>query len=372
MNKTFVASCALIGTIIGAGFLGIPYVVMQSGFGIGLLIMLIVFAAMVITKLYLGEIALRTKTTHQVTGYAEKYLGKKGKVLMFIATIFGIYSAILAYLIAEGESLSFIFFGHVGYQFYFGLTFWLVLSCIVFFGIRALKKGEAIGVILIFVMVIAIAVLSWDKIDTSNLNYNNWDNVYVPFGVILFAFLGYSAIPEVRRIIGEEGEIMKRTIWTANIVSFAVYVLFTFVVLGTLGINTPQLATLSLGKVFVLLGMITIFTSYLALSVALIDTLRFDFGFNKVKSWVWTIIVPLVLYSLLELTKNADFIRVLGVGGVLSGGLTAILIIFMLRNAKKNGRRRPEYSMPYWPVLNWILIALFVLGAILEIYNAIK
>jgi len=372
MNKAFIANCTLIGTIIGAGFLGIPYVIMQSGFGLGLIVMFVVFLAMVCTKLYLGEIALRTKTTHQVTGYAEKYLGKNGKRLMFIATIFGVYSAILAYLIAEGESLSFMFFGNTNYQFYFGLAFWLALSVMVFFGMKALKEGEVIGVVLTLVMIVLSAWVLWDKVDVTNLAYNNIDKFFVPFGVILFAFLGYSAIPEVRRIIGNDGRVMKSTIWIANIISFICYAIFAFVVLGALGTNTPALATLSLGRIFVLLGMMTMFTSYLALSIALIDTLRFDIGVHKMKAWLYTIIVPLILYVILEITKNADFIKVLGVGGVLSGGLTAILIIFMLKSAKRIGKRKPEYSTPYIPIINWLLVALFVLGAVLEVINALK
>lgn len=367
MSKTFLASSALIGTIIGAGFLGIPYVVMKSGFIPGMLIMLLVFTIMAITKLYFGEVVLRTNSIHQETGYAEKYLGKKGKILMFLSMIFGIYAALLAYLIAEGQSLSFLFYGNILHQFQLGLLFWLVLSGITYFGIKALKKGDSIGVILIYVMIISISVLLWNKIDSSNLTYANWSNMFVPFGVILFSFLGYSAIPEVRRIIGEEGALMKRTIWTANIITLICYFIFTLVVLGVKGSSTPQIATLSLGKPFILLGMITMFTAYLSISIALMDTFTFDLHKSKNKAWMYTISVPLILFIILEFFKSADFIKIINLGGILSGGLAAILILFMAKNAKKMGKRKPEYQIPYYPILTFILILIFILAMIFVI-----
>ena len=96
-ERTFVAISALIGTIIGAGFLGIPFVVMQSGFKIGLIHLVFIASIVALITLYLGEIALRTKTNHHLTGYAEKYLGKAGKNLMFFAVAFGVYSALQEY-----------------------------------------------------------------------------------------------------------------------------------------------------------------------------------------------------------------------------------------------------------------------------------
>ena len=367
MTKAFTATAALIGTIIGAGFLGIPYVIMKSGFIPGILILLLVFAIMVITKLYFGEIILRTKTIHQEAGYAHIYLGEKGKFLMFLSMIFGIYSALLAYLIAEGQSLSFIFFGNLDYQIQFGLAFWLILSIMVYFGINSLKKGEPVGVILVFVMLISISVLLWNKIDTSNLTYEIWSNSFVPFGVILFSFLGYSALPEVRRIIGESGNLMKKTIWIASTTALVCYTLFTFVVLGAKGALTPQIATLSLGKPFILLGIITMFTAYLSISIALTDMFAFDFRRTRIKSWLFTISVPILLFLSLEFFQSADFIKIINLGGILSGGLAAILIMLMVKNAKKLGKRKPEYEIPYSSTLTVILIIIFIFAMILEI-----
>lgn len=371
MSKTFIATCALIGTIIGAGILGIPYVVMQSGFKIGLIHLVIIGLAALITTLYLGEIANRTKQNHQLTGYAGLYLGKTGRKWMFYSVAFGIYAALLAYLIAEGESISMLLFNTLQYSLYCGIVFWLVLSLLSYFGLKALEEGEFFGVGIILVMIVSIIVLLWNKVNPANLTYTTFTNFFVPFGVILFAYLGFSAIPELERIFGEDRTPMKRSIIFAYIISFLIYVLFTFVVLGTNGQATPQIATLALGKPFILLGMFTIFTSYLALSMALVDTLRFDFGKAKFNSWLWVVLIPLPIYIILNLLNAASFTKIIGIGGVITGGLTAILILMMVKQAKKLGTRKPEYSMPYSRILTWILIAMFVLGAVLEVISSL-
>ena len=81
-TKTFIAGLAiLIGTAIGAGILGIPYVVAKSGFLIGLGYIILLGLIILLVNLYLGEIILRTKGKHQLGGYAKKYLGKTGAFL---------------------------------------------------------------------------------------------------------------------------------------------------------------------------------------------------------------------------------------------------------------------------------------------------
>jgi amino acid permease len=371
MSKSFAALAVLMGTIIGAGILAIPYVVSQSGFPIGLVHIIVLGIVMAVIMLYLGEIALRTRRNHQLPGYAEKYLGKTGKTLMFIALAFGIYSAILAYLIAEGRSLSFLFFGTPVYQLYFGIAFWAIMSFITYFGIKALEEGEIVGVTLVFVMIISISVFFANKINLSNLAYIFPSNLLAPFGVILFAFLGFAAIPEIERVLGNQKKSMKNIIITAYVLSALIYITFTVVVIGAMGDSIPEVATIALGKPFIVLGMLTMFTAYLSLSMAMIDTFRFDFKKTRNQAWLYTILIPLVVFIILSLAEKAAFTKVLGIGGVVSGGLTAILILLMVKNAKKHGDVKPKYKMPYSKFIFYLLSAIFVIGAIAEIFNII-
>lgn len=370
MSKLFIAVSALIGTIVGAGVLGIPYVVMRSGFVIGLANMVLVAVIVAITLLYLGEIGLRTKTNHHLPGYASLYLGKKGKYIMLFSLAFGIASALIAYLIGEGESFSYLFFNSTSYSLHFGIAFWFILSAMTYFGLKAMEKGEVLGMSAILALIVLILALNWNKINIDNLTYNNPQFFFVPFGVVLFAFLGFSAIPEIERMLGKDKHLTKKTILLSSLIVFIIYVIFTAVVIGINGTATPHLATLTLGKIFIILGILTMFTSYLALSLALIDSLRFDFSFSRKKAWLITTLTPLIIFVLLNFFNIASFIKVLGIGGTISGGIAGILILFMVKNAKKQGNRKPEYSIPYSRFLVWLISIIFSLGIILEVASS--
>lgn len=374
MNKTILASATLIGTIIGAGIFGIPYVVMQSGFSVGIILIIIIALLMLLVNLYLGEVALRTKQNHHLTGYAEKYLGKKGKILMFLTLAIGIYAGILAYLTGVGESLSFLFFNNPNFSIYFGILFWIIMSTICYQGIKALEEGEFIGVTLILVLVIAMAVFFANKIDITNLTYSNHQSIkhiLTPFGVILFALLGYTTIPEIEKIIGKDRKAMKKSIIISIIFASTIYIIFTAIVLGFKGSSTPEIATLGLGKPFIFLGILTMFTSYLALSIALIDTLRLDLNQKKINAWLYTISVPLILFIIFQLAKVASFTLILGIGGVISGSLVSILAVIMASKAKFLGDRKPEYSIPTSKILTAIIIIILTTGTIIEIINSL-
>jgi len=366
-NKFFPALATLIGTIMGAGFLGIPYVISKSGFIIGLVYLIIVASLLMFVKLYLGEVALRTKGNHQLTGYAEKYLGKKGKIIMFLAMIFGLYPALLAYMIGEGRSLSYLAFGNFNYAFILSLAFWLILSFLAYIGLTALKKYEKISMVLVLLLVIAISVLFFKNIQIENLTYIGTEP-FLPFGVIMFSFLAFSAMPEVERILKGQEKFMKRVIIFGTIIPFVVYLIFTIIMIGSFGKNINEIATLTLPRFFSLLGITTMFTAFFASTIAVRDMFRFDFGLGRLKGWLIACIIPLTLFFLVSFFNLVQFTELLSLAGIVSGGLTGILVLLMIKKAKKLGNRRPEYSIR---INNWIIALIsiiFIIAVALEIF----
>ncbi len=372
-NKLFLAGTSiLIGTAIGAGILGIPYVVAKSGFLIGLVHLLLLGAIILLTNLYLGEIILRTNGKHQLGGYAKKYLGKTGKFFMSFAFIFGIYSAILAYLVGISESFSFLFYGNFNYSILIGILFGVFMSYLLFRGLRALKTFEKFGVSAIFILFILIAIFFTKKISFENLTAINTNFLFLPFGVVLFALLCFSAIPEINLILKKDKKLMKKILVTGTLITILFYILFTLVVVGFKGAETPEIATIALGPIFIILGIFTMFTSYLALGNALQDSFVYDFKYKKVKAWFFSALIPIFIFLIIKMFKYFTFIKILSIGGVVSGGLMGILILLMVKNSKKKGNRKPEYSI----FINWIIIALlsliFLLGIIREVWVALR
>jgi len=373
MAGIFRAASVIMGAIVGAGIFAIPYVIIKSGLTIGLIHIIIISIIMTLLFLYLGEICLRTKGNHQLPGYAEKYLGKKGKILMFISLLYGINTAILAYLIGIGNSLSFIIFNNSDYILPLGIAFWIIMSVLSYLGLKTLKETELIGVSTVIIFIISLAIFSANKINIDNfIHTQSLDllDYFAPFGAILFAFLGYSIVPEIKEILKNDKSKIKHSIILAIFSCAVIYIIFTIIVIGLKGENTPKIATIALGKPFILLGIITMFNAYFTLSITLIDIFQLDFKLTKFKSWFLTTIIPLILFTILSITNNADFTKILSIGGIISGTLSSLLILSMINKAKIYGNRHPEYSLPASKILTFLLIIIFIIGSVTGLINS--
>lgn len=360
----FAAIATLTGTAIGAGFLGIPHAISKSGFFIGLIEMIILALIIMLVNLYLGEVILRTKQEHQLPGYADKYLGKWARVLMICAMIFGIYTALIAYFIGEGQVLSFILGGSANYSFMLSIAFFIVVAFLAYFGIEALEKGETIGLFIVLAIVILIAIAFIPKTNLGNLTYttNNLFEWFLPYGIILFSFLSFSALPEVKQEIRGNEKVFKKAIIVGALIPLIIYIVFTIAVLGFAGKATPEIATIALGKIPSLLAVLTMFTACFGLSNAIRDMYKLDLKIKHFWAWVLAIVVPFILFLLITFFKLATFTKLLELGGAISGGLTAILAVFMLIQAKKHSNRIPEYKMPISWIVAILITLLFVAG----------
>ncbi len=244
--KTLRAAALLTGTVIGAGVLGIPYAIAQAGFLTGLLTIVALGLIMLMLHLFFGETVLRTSGNHQLPGYAEKYLGKWGKRLTVFTVFFGIYGALVAYLIGEGQALSAIF----GLDpLIFSLIFFVIMAVIVYKGLEAISKSEIyfLGVVLFLLLIISFIAFSSTKFDISNLATFNFYNLLIPFGVILFAFGGLEAVPEMKEYLTRDRKKLKKAIILGSLIPLAAYTLFALIVLGITGASTTEIATMGLG-----------------------------------------------------------------------------------------------------------------------------
>jgi len=161
MNNGFLlALSTLVGTIIGAGIFGLPYVVSKAGIIPSIFYFVVLGGIVLLLHLMFGEIALRTSAKHRLIGYANIYFGDWAKKLVTVSTIVGIVGALLAYIILAGDFLQIILSPIVSVSSVtLSLVFWAALSVFVLRGIQAIAKMEffmnialflVIGVIFIF------------------------------------------------------------------------------------------------------------------------------------------------------------------------------------------------------------------------------
>ena len=376
-HKLWMAITTLIGTIVGAGILGIPYVVAKAGFVVGLIFIILLGLAFLYLNLFTGEIVLRTKEQHQLTGYAEKYLGRWGKRVMTFTMLFSIYGALTAYLIGEGESLRAIF--RVGSPLFYTLIFFIIGFLIVWRGVKATGKAELFLILFLFVVVVLISVFSYRQLDFSHLTTFNLGYILLPYGVILFSLLGSPAIPEMQEVLGNDKKLMKRAIIIGSLIPILLYIVFTAVIMGLVGIEqfellqpNERIATIALsvyahpllGIFANVLAVLSMFTSFLALSIALTEVYEYDYKMTRSASLLLTFSLPLVI----AVFNLATFLRVLDITGAVAGGLNGVLIILLYWQAKKYGDRDPEYSLGKHALLGAVLMFFFIVGILYQLW----
>lgn len=372
MGTNFLRAVALlVGTIIGAGVLGIPYVVAKAGLWTGLLAIALLGGALLILHLYLGEIALRTKGIHQITGYAEKYLGHWGKSIMLVVLVFSIYGALVAYIIGFGATSNAIFGGG---ELMWSLILFVAMSIFVYMGLRTVGNVEIIGNMCVVLIILTISVISAFNIKPENLQGFNMFNLLVPYGVIFFAFIGTSAIPGMREILVNKKEL-KKAIIIGSLIPLAIYFIFALTTVGAIGDllltldESQRIASVALGLspdlfgpiMNVLANLFAVFamaTSFVVLGLALMWVFQYDYGIRKKIAFFLTISIPLAI----ALSHVTNFVSVLSIVGGVAGGMEGIMIVLMHRKAKKLGKRKPEYSIHDNIYVSIILIALFVIG----------
>lgn len=371
----FQAIATLVGTIIGAGILGIPYVFARAGFWTGVLVLAFITFAMISLKLMIGEMSLRTYGKHQISGYVEKYLNKSWRNITSTILVITISGALLAYFIGVSEVLAEIFGGS---NLLWGLIFYVAASAFLFFGIKLIKNTEFILTAFIFLIVFIIFLLSLDHLEFANLSSFNFSKLLIPYGVILFACSGVVAIPEVREILFRREHLFKKAVFLGAIIPSVIYLIFAWIVVSVTGMHTTEVATIGLGHVMgkeiIIIGNLfaffTMATSFLTIGLALKEVYNYDFKVKHFWAWLLTITLPLVIYFL----GFNDFIKTISIAGALGFGVNGVVYIFAYWQARQKGERYPEYilSKKFALPVSVLLGLVFVGGLIYTLVNTIS
>ncbi len=348
----------LVSVTVGAGIFALPYVVGKAGFLTGLALIIGVGVIMAFVSLFLAEVVLRTRGKHQLSGLANAYLGQKGKYAMFFVLFFSIYGALFAYVLGAGEILSSLFLVSAKVASWF---FFIILAFLLMFDFDFFTKVESIFTPLKIALAFLISIFILPSIHMQNVTNFSFRSMLAPFGLILFAYLGVSAIPEMALDLKKKVDL-KKAIITGIFISGLLYALYAFAFVGAFGANQQEVSVLSLGRLsnnlFVfgcVFGVLTLATAFLSLGFSLKDNFILDFKESKSVAWLWVVIIP----ALLLLLNVHGYVKVLEITGVIAGGLLMIFILYLHQVAKKEGARKPEFMITQSFLLK-LLILLFI------------
>lgn len=351
--KTLLAVATIMGTVVGAGILGLPYAISESGFIPGLTLILIITFSMTLLLLYLGEVVLRCKEVYQLPGLVNKYLGSNAAKFTLILFALSIYSALISYLTGMGELMP-------DYKKEFMTVFAIIMSYFIHKGVHSLGKSQLILMSLKVGLILTISLTLIPSININNLTTINTGKLFYPFGVIFFALTGYSVIPELEQVLIKDKNKFKKSVIIGMTACMALYIIFSLTMIGAYNSNINQLATESLNNSLSTIGLLLVIlsmtTPFIGLGVALKDMFIHDLKMSNKTAVLLTIGAPLII----NLLFNPSFVEPLLISGTYSGGLTGLVIIALWLKSRKQGTIKKEYKAPLG-----LTGALIVTGAII-------
>lgn len=133
------AAMMIVGSTIGSGVLGLAYASRRAGWPV--LVIWLAVAALIsaVSMLYVAEASLRTRLPLQLSGLAEKYIGKAGSWLLFFAVGATSFCSLIVYTNGCGKILADL----LGISFEAGsLLFILPAVGVIWFGLKATGVAE--------------------------------------------------------------------------------------------------------------------------------------------------------------------------------------------------------------------------------------
>lgn len=372
MRKFFEAIFVLSGMIIGVGMFAIPFSFLQAGFWVGAAELAVLSVVVLAMHLLYGEMVLGTPRFHRMPGYIRLYLGSRAAAVSWASTLFGVIGTLLAYLAVGALFLSTIFSG-AGWN--PRPVVWAVLMAgaggiITFFPLK--KAARINGLLTVFEIgfIAALAAYLLPNISPAHLTGARPEYLFFPYGVILFALVGGSVIPDMITVLNRGRARTRAAIAVGSLIPATLYFFFALGVVGVSGPLTSQESLAGLqqalgGRIALwgsIAGLLAVFTSFVALEENFEAVLRIDMGAPKRMAWVVAAAVPLLFYF----AGLQDFIAIIAAVGAIGFGVDSALIILAYRRMRRK-RGRP---LSLWFRLGAAVVFLMVsAGVAYELYR---
>lgn len=345
----------VVGCGIGSGALGTAYAARKGGFPVIAIWLLLSGLLTLFSMYYVAEATLRTRKMIQLPGLAEKYVGPAARVLIFLAVVINSFSCLIAYFNGSGSIISQL----LGVPQIVGTFIFLIPSSIVvYIGLKAVGiAGKYMSYLMIILILVLISASFVSKnAELSRLFESNWDYAIPIFNVAAFSYIGQYLVPDLARGLAHDPKKLAPSLLIGQII---VAILLILIPLGTFLVspsnNIEQVATITWGKAignwaFVsanLFALMAIFTSFTPITQTLISNIVDFFHFKSdsdPKTRIMLMIICLGIPLFLTVTGMVGFVDAIYFSGTFAAAIMAILPIFMVNSARKNGEIKPEWS----------------------------
>jgi amino acid permease len=370
----FEAASTVAGYGVGGGIMTVPYLASFSGIIPFIGILIVGYFVSVLLHLMIVEMMLRDDESSQMVEVLGKYLfrGRGGIFftwLFFVLIIFGFYASLLAYISGGGEILMEILFipERIGQ-----IIFYLLAAGVVFFGLKAVGVSEKYGIITIFVVVSALAVITLaNPFELDIAKMGDVKEGMALFGMVMFSFAAFFSVPQAVEGLSWNKKLAPKAVVVGIGITLVFILTITLLAMGASGGSTAEVTSIAilgwgkalgfwplyLGSLFILFAMLT---SFWAISLALAVVLKERLNWSDRISWLFATL-PCLVIALLKLTTFLGYIA-------LAGGIIGVLIAILMIPAYLATRKHGVVKKPAWTMGVWgkgIFLIIVVLGYIL-------
>ena len=296
----------IAGCSIGGGIVGLPVITSLAGFLPSTVALFLAWAFMAATGLLLAEVCLWSPGDVSLVTMAKKSVGPIGAIIAWVFFLFLFVSLLVAYVSASGSILS-DFFSRIGLE-NSPLIFSAVLTSFVgfflFLGPAAtdgVNRWLMLGLVVAYLLLIFLSIPS---IQMEHLSYVNWKKSLFILPPFIVSFGYHNLLPSLSSYLQKDKKKIKIAILAGTLIPFVIYFIWEAVFLGMIPVvgdggflEAMEKGTLAsqllrkavdhpitglLAELFVFFAIVT---SFLAVSLGLVDFLADGLKISSAKKW---------------------------------------------------------------------------------------
>lgn len=365
----------MVGSIVGVGVFGLPYVFAQVGYVTGLVVLVVLAVIMTGMLFMYADVVQHTPGEHRFSGDVEIYLGKFWGRVCTVTLAFGFWGAMLAFAVAGGRLLMDLF-GLEGttVETLLGLSVIGLIAALSYQGIRFVARLEVWMLAILAFLFLFIILASLPHANLANLAPTVQGHGLVAlYGVVFFALTGgINAIPEMRSLLGKRGSL-PYAVFLGMVGVTVLYALFTLAVVAVTGSHTSEFAVDALapyiGNSFRFVGgslaLVCILSAFLVSSIELQNSLHYDNRLGRFPAWALALGIPTLFY----LVGVRSFIGILGFIGAVFTGVNGILVVMTYERMRATKVCREHVCLEMPKVVTVGLVLLYVFGIIITLFS---
>lgn len=231
------------GTCTGGGMLALPVATGISGFFPSALMMTICWLAMTASALFLLEVNLWLKEGAHVITMSSTILGPVGKAVSWFVFLFISYASLVAYTAAGGSLMMFGVENFLAFKLSKEvgcLLFILIFGGVIYLGNQFVGRVNSILFVALIVSYVALMGTGLSEVKVEKLFHHNWPTAFLAIPLLLTTFSFQTMLPSLTPYLNRNAKALRWAIIAGTTLTFIVYLLWQWLVLGIVPIHGPN------------------------------------------------------------------------------------------------------------------------------------